>query len=31
VSAHDLERRRLLLAEDVERYIKAAEDSDIGR
>ena len=31
VSAHDLERRRLLLEEDVERYIKAAEDSDIGR
>jgi hypothetical protein len=30
-SAHDLERRRLLLEEDVERYIKAAEDSDIGR
>jgi hypothetical protein len=32
VSAHDLERRRrLLLDEDVERYIRAAEDSDIGR
>jgi hypothetical protein len=30
-SAHDLESRRLLLEEDVERYVKAAEDSDIGR
>jgi hypothetical protein len=30
-SAHDLERRRLLLPEDAERYIKAAEDSDVGR
>ena len=30
-SAHDLERRRLLLDEDAERYIKAAEDSDVGR
>jgi hypothetical protein len=30
-SAHDLERRRLLLEEDAQRYIKAAEDSDIGR
>jgi len=30
-SAHDLERRRLLLAEDAQRYIKAAEDSDVGR
>jgi hypothetical protein len=30
-SAHDLERRRLLLNEDTERYIKAAEGSDIGR
>jgi len=30
-SAHDLERRRLLLDEDAERYIKAAEDRDIGR
>ena len=30
-SAHDLENRRLLLAEDAERYIRAAEDSDIGR
>ena len=31
VSAHDLERRRLLLDEDAERYIKATEESDIGR
>ena len=30
-SAHDLENRRLLLGEDAERYIKAAEDSDVGR
>jgi hypothetical protein len=30
-SAQDLERRRMLLEEDVERYIKAAEGSDIGR
>jgi hypothetical protein len=30
-SARDLERRRLLLDEDAERYIKAAEDSDVGR
>jgi hypothetical protein len=30
-SAHDLERRRMLLEEDVERYIKAAEGRDIGR
>ncbi|HTZ68478.1 MAG TPA: alpha/beta hydrolase domain-containing protein [Roseiarcus sp.] len=30
-SAQNLERRRLLLKEDVERYIRAAEDSDIGR
>jgi hypothetical protein len=30
-SAHDLEHRRLLLDEDAERYIKAAEDSDVGR
>jgi hypothetical protein len=30
-SAHDLENRRLLLAEDAERYIRAAEDSDVGR
>ncbi len=30
-SAHDLERSRLLLGEDAERYIRAAEDSDIGR
>jgi hypothetical protein len=30
-SAHDLERRRLLLPEDAQRYIKAAEDSDVGR
>ena len=31
VSAHDLERRRLLLKEDAERYIGAAENSDVGR
>jgi hypothetical protein len=30
-SADDLERRRLLLPEDAQRYIKAAEDSDVGR
>jgi hypothetical protein len=30
-AAHDLERRRLLLPEDAERYIKAAEDGDVGR
>jgi hypothetical protein len=30
-SAHDLERHHLLLKEDVERYVKAAKDSDIGR
>jgi hypothetical protein len=30
-SAHDLERSRLLLGEDAERYIRAAEDSDVGR
>jgi hypothetical protein len=30
-SADDLERRRLLLAEDAERYVRAAEDSDVGR
>jgi hypothetical protein len=30
-SAHDLERRRLLLDEDVDRYVRAAEDSDIRR
>ena len=30
-SAHDLTNRRLLLAEDEARYIKAAEDSDVGR
>ena len=30
-SAHDLEGRRLLLGEDAERYIRAAEDSDVGR
>ena len=30
-SAHDLERRRMLLEEDVERYIRAAEGSDIAR
>ena len=30
-SAHDLTNRRLLLAEDAERYIRAAEESDVGR
>jgi hypothetical protein len=30
-SAQDLEGRGLLLQEDGERYISAAEDSDVGR
>lgn len=30
-SAHDLERRRMLLEEDVERYTRAAEGGGIGR
>jgi hypothetical protein len=30
-SAQDLENRRLLLPEDAERYIRAADESDIGR
>jgi hypothetical protein len=30
-SAYDLKDRRLLLGEDAERYIRAAEESDVGR
>ncbi len=30
-SAQDLENRRLLLPEDAERYIRAADESDVGR